>query len=188
MADLVAIYRRAADGFGRRLEMVADADWSLPTPCTEWSVRDLVGHVLDEQLWIPPLVNGLTIAEVGDRFTGDQIGSNAATAWSRARDDVATLLEIPGVGERSVTLSFGQASADAYIKQVTADTFVHTWDLARAIAADERIEDGDAEWTIAELAPMVESMRAAGVFGPAVEVSPDADALTRLLALTGRSA
>jgi uncharacterized protein (TIGR03086 family) len=187
MADLSRIYQRAADGFARRLDLVTDTQGSLPTPCTEWSVRDLVAHVLDEQLWIPPLVDGLTIAEVGDRFAGDQIGADAVGAWSAAQAEVVSVLDVSGVGQRIVSLSYGESTADAYVTQVSADTLVHTWDLARALDADEQLDAGDALWAIDVLSPMLDSARAAGVFGPALEVSADADALTRLLALTGRA-
>jgi len=186
MADITDIYQRATDAFGRRLDLVTDAHWALPTPCTEWSVRDLVAHVLDEQLWIPPLVEGQTIDQVGDRFAGDQIGADAARAWSDARRDVVSVLAVDGAAARTVSLSFGPATAADYVEQVTADTFVHTWDLARAVGGDERLDAADVEWTIGVLAPVVERFRAAGVFGPLRDVAPDADAQARLLALVGR--
>ena len=186
MADITARYQRAADGFGRRLDLVSDHQWSLPTPCTDWSVRDLVAHVLDEQLWIPPLVEGQTIDEVGDRFAGDQIGADAAGAWSNACRDVMSVLAVDGAEARTVVLSYGPSTTADYVAQVTADTFVHTWDLARAVGGDEQLDTADVEWTTRVLGPVVDRFRAAGVFGVLREVDPDADALTRLLALVGR--
>jgi Mycothiol maleylpyruvate isomerase N-terminal domain len=35
---------RAANGFQTRLLLVTDAQRALPTPCTEFNVRDLVAH------------------------------------------------------------------------------------------------------------------------------------------------
>lgn len=187
MTELTAYYQRAADGFAARLALVADADWALGTPCTEWSVRDLVAHVLDEQLWIPPLVGGATIAEVGDRFAGDEIGTDASRSWARAQVAVLEAFAPDGAEARTVGLSFGEATAAEYGWQVAVDTLIHTWDLARAIGADEELPVDDVRRALDELAPLVDSWRAAGVFGPVVEVGPDADDETRLLALVGRT-
>lgn len=187
MTELTAYYQRAADGFAVRLALVADADWVLGTPCTEWSVRDLVAHVLDEQLWIPPLVGEETIADVGDRFAGDQLGTDASGAWARAQVAVLAALAPEGAEDRTVGLSFGEASAAEYVWQVAVDTLIHTWDLARAIGADEELPCDDVRRALDELAPMLEAWRAAGVFGPVVEVGPEADDQTRLLAVVGRT-
>ncbi len=187
MSELTEPYRRAADGFARRLAQVSGTQWGSPTPCSEWSVRDLVAHVLDEQLWIPPLVAGETIAEVGDRFGGDQIGDDAAASWSAAQTAVLSTLAEDGVEARMVGLSYGVTTAADYVSQVTVDTLVHTWDLARAIGADERLDVDGVSAAIDAVAPTVDTWRSSGLFGPAVPVAADADPQTRLLALLGRA-
>ena len=60
MTELIALFRRAADGFGRHVHAVAGGQWHDPTPCTDWDVRELVNHVAVEQLWVPPLMEGST--------------------------------------------------------------------------------------------------------------------------------
>ncbi len=188
MSDLSAFYERAASGFAERLAVVTGPQWEAGTPCVEWSVRDLVGHVLDEQLWIPPLLGGETIAEVGDRFAGDQIGPDAVRSWSQAQDGVLAALEPAGVEGRNVELSFGAATVAEYVTQVSVDTMIHTWDLARAVGADERLDPGDVLAALDALSPQVEGFRSAGVFGPEVPASAGAPAQVRLLALVGRRA
>src|SRR5262249_10279092 len=37
---------RSGRGFRQRLVEVESDDWARPTPCDEWSVRDLVNHVV----------------------------------------------------------------------------------------------------------------------------------------------
>src|SRR4051795_519020 len=83
MADLVELYARAVDQFGPRVAAVGER-WQSPTPDSEWDVRALVNHVLNENLWAPPLLDGRTIVEVGDRFDGDQLGDDPGSAWSAA--------------------------------------------------------------------------------------------------------
>jgi len=186
MSEIAESYQRAADGFARRLAVVSGEQWESPTPCSDWSVRDLVAHVLDEQLWVPPLVGGETIAEVGDRFAGDQTGPDALASWSSAQAGVLAALAPDGATDRRVQLSFGETSAAEYVTQVTVDTVVHTWDLARAVGVDDSLDPADVQAAIAALSPQVEAWRAGGAFGPAVPVDPDADAQTRLLGMLGR--
>ncbi len=99
-----------------------------------------MNHVLDEQLWIPPLVSGETIAQVGDRFAGDQLGDDAQQAWRAARKLALEAVSAEGALAGTVQLSSGTESTSGYLWQVTADTLIHTWDLARAIGAWERLD------------------------------------------------
>ncbi|MFJ9643363.1 TIGR03086 family metal-binding protein [Streptomyces sp. NPDC004244] len=173
--------------FGEHVRAVKDDQWGAPTPCTEWNVRDLVNHVTGEQLWIPPLVtDGSTVAEIGDRFAGDVLGDDPVAAWERAAGAAHAAFAAPGALERTVTLSYGPAKGTAYCSELTADCVVHTWDLARAIGADDRLPDGLVEFSLKEVMPYADGLAASGMFAAPLEVPPGADAQTRLLALVGR--
>ena len=56
--ELATMHQRTVDSWTRLVEGVGDDQWELPTPCTQWSVRDLVNHVVGEDLWTAPLVGG----------------------------------------------------------------------------------------------------------------------------------
>ena len=66
--DIVTLHRRAVEDWQAKVDAVADGDWGNPTTCSDWTVRDLVNHVVGEELWLVPLLGGATINEVGDRF------------------------------------------------------------------------------------------------------------------------
>ena len=66
------------------------------------------------------------------------------------------------------------------------DLVVHTWDLARAIEGDEKIDPELVDAVYARIEPEVDSLAASGLFDPPVPVGPDADEQTRLIAATGR--
>ncbi|MDQ1643948.1 MAG: hypothetical protein QOJ50_132, partial [Cryptosporangiaceae bacterium] len=66
--DAADALTRATGAWLDRVREVKPDQWASPTPCQKWDVRALVNHVVAEQRWIPPLVAGSTIAEVGDRF------------------------------------------------------------------------------------------------------------------------
>ena len=185
MADLVELFERAVTQFGGRIAAVGGR-WSAATPDAEWDVRALVNHVLGENLWAPPLLAGSTIADVGDRFDGDQLGDDPQAAW-----DAAAALSISAVAEtgaldRTVQVSFGDISGREYVSQLVCDHAIHGWDLARAIGTDETIDADLVDFAYDFLLPQVEGWRSAGVFGPKVEVPAGAGRQAELLALSGR--
>jgi hypothetical protein len=59
--DTVELYRRATGEFAARVRLVGTG-WAAATPCSDWDVRALVRHVVEEELWVPPLFAGRTIA------------------------------------------------------------------------------------------------------------------------------
>jgi uncharacterized protein (TIGR03086 family) len=189
MTDLIALHRRAVDGFGRVVQAVRDDQWHAPTPDSDWDVHDLVNHLVGECLWTAPLLAGQTIADVGDRFDGDLLGDDPPAAWSAAAED-ATAASAQGGHDalaRTVHVSFGDISGEEYLSQLTADHTIHAWDLARAIGADEQLDPELVEFTYGFMAPQADQLRSVGVFGPAVDPPPGADRQTELLCLTGRS-
>ena len=186
MADTAGLFARASEGFVANVHKIGADDWGKPTPCAEWDVRALVNHVVGELLWAPPLVEGQTVADVGDRFDGDVLGSDPVAttdgAAAAARDSFAST----GALDRTVHLSFGDFSGDNYCWQLISDLLVHAWDLARGIGADDVMDPSLAEQVHDFLAPMLAQMAGSPYFAAPVEAASDASAQDRLLAATGR--
>ncbi|QFR01287.1 TIGR03086 family protein [Streptomyces phaeolivaceus] len=184
---LLTRHAEAQDLFGARVHAVRDDQWGSGTPCAEWSVRDLVNHLVSEQLWVPSLVrDGCMIEEVGDTFEGDLLGPDPAVSWDTAAHSAREAFGAPGALERTVHLSYGDTPATAYCAQMVADLVVHTWDLARAIGADERLPGVLVRFAAEEIAPYAGELEKSGLFGAPVEPPARADAQTRLLCLLGR--
>jgi hypothetical protein len=68
------------------------------------------------------------------------------------------------------------------------DTHIHTWDLARAVGGDERLDPGVVRLAWEMLQPMDARIRQPGVFGPKLDPPAGADEPTRLLYILGRRA
>lgn len=185
MTQAIEMYRRSVEEFGQRVMAIGERDWQRPTPCTDWAVRDLVRHLVYEELWAPPLLTGATIAEVGDRFEGDILGGDPQAAWKEAAAAALAAASTDALG-RTVHLSFGDFPGREYLGQLTTDHTIHAWDLARGIGGDDRLDPELAEFVLAFLAPQAGQWADAGVFAPAVPVADEADSQTKLLALSGR--
>ena len=190
MADLLdvkTLHRLGVEEFGKRVARIGEADWSNPTPCTEWDVRALVNHLVYEHRWAVPLLDGATIEDVGQRFEGDLLGDDPLGAWQdslEAAQDAVSRVSL----DRTVHLSFADVPAGAYLSQLGSDFVVHAWDLARGLGVDDRLDPAVVTDVHARALDEIDALRASGMFGDQVDVPPDADEQTRLLALVGRRA
>lgn len=184
--DLIDLYRQSVAGFTDRVRQVRPDQWSAPTPCTEWDVHALVNHIVYEERWMPPLFAGATIAEVGDRFEGDQLGDDPAASAAEAAQEADAAVAEPGALDRTVHLSFGDFPGSEYLYQLLADHLVHAWDLAAAIGADRALHPAAVAECARWFAPVEDAYRGSGAIGPRVEVPPDASEQDRLIAAFGR--
>jgi uncharacterized protein (TIGR03086 family) len=133
MADeVIERYTKLADQFGARVEAAADDAWDKPAPCEGWTARDVVTHVTDSQ-------RSLTAA-----LNGTEPGTAAADPKADWRETYAAFKQAisqPGALDRNVPGPFGEMPAKMVIGRFLAtDALVHTWDLARAVGGDERID------------------------------------------------
>ena len=189
--DQLQRFLTAQQAFGSVVHRVGADQWSNPTPCTEWDVRALVNHLVYEQLWATPMLEGTTVDEVGDRFDGDLLGSDPVSAWDLAAKESAAAFSAPDALDRTTNSSRGPLPARQYIGEMTMDLLVHRWDLGQGIGDEQRFTDDElaqVEAMVTALQPMQEQLQAAGIFGPPVALDAGADAQARALAAMGRRA
>lgn len=184
MASLADLHRRALDEMGRRV--VATERWDVPTPCSEWDTRHLVHHVVEENLWAPPLLAGATVEEIGPAFEGDLLGDDPAAAWEDSAGPAAAASAEVDL-DATVHLSFGDVPASEYVWQLTADATVHAWDLARATGGDERLDEELVAAVLEWFTGREQMYRDAGVIGPPADPGPDPSPTSLLVARFGRA-
>ncbi len=186
--DVLERYDAAVAGFRRALGAVGADMWSAPTPCTDWDVRALTNHVCGEQLWLAALVGGQSMAEAASSLDGDLLGDDPVATYAQAADDARAALEALPSLSVTVDLSGGPTSVQRYCDEVGADTLIHTWDLARAVGADERLPADLLDVAASVVEPWLKPEGIPGVLAARVDVPDDADAQTKLLAALGRRA
>jgi uncharacterized protein (TIGR03086 family) len=188
MSTLLEQYDHALAEVDMRVVLVQEHQWAAPTPCTDWDVRALVAHLVDEQRWVPFLLGGGGLAEAGDRFSGDPLGEDPVDAWHRESRAAREAFHNDGALDRKVALSYGDTSARDYLWEMTCDLAVHAWDLARGIGADEHLDSELVRRIHHETQKYVDTLAATGLFDAPVAVAAQADLQTRMLALFGRRA
>jgi uncharacterized protein (TIGR03086 family) len=183
---LVPSYTRAVDSFVDKVNQVRPGQWTMPTPCSDWNVRQLVNHIVSEQLWSAPLFEGTTIADVGDRLDGDLLGDDPQARAAEAGTTAKQAVLADGAMGMTVHLSFGDTPAEEYVAQLLADHVIHGWDLAVAIGADRTLDPEAVAFLTAWFAEREALYRGGGAIGPRVEVPAEASDQDRLIAAFGR--
>jgi uncharacterized protein (TIGR03086 family) len=193
MDDVLAIYQSALHEFGARVHAVAEDQWDAATPDTEWTVADLVEHVIEEHRWVAPLLHGQDLESAAKVVDGSRslpvnggVGANLAQEWDEAAIASAEAFTAPGALDRDVELSRGPTPARQYAEEMIFDLTIHAWDLAQAIGYDGSLPDNVVSALYAEVAGMGD-MSGSGLFKPPVEVPDDAPTIDKLVAATGRN-
>jgi len=171
-ADL-ALLAVSLDQAAGLLGRVGDDELAARTPCAEWTVADLVDHLVNT----PSVLATITRGEEPDWGAAPpHVGSDREARFRTAGDDLVEAWRATGEGAQPSPLDWQ-----------LAELAVHTWDLARALDRPT----GDLEPAVAErgLAFMQAGLTAdnrAPVFAPEQPAPPDADAYTRIAAFAGR--
>jgi uncharacterized protein (TIGR03086 family) len=100
--DDFALLRRASAEFERRLAAVTPAQLLQSSPCEDWTVRDLVSHVVGESIMSVRLLHGATGEEAVVGLDGDLLGDRASAAFVTAAVAERVAFEEPDAMERIV--------------------------------------------------------------------------------------
>lgn len=160
--------------------------YNRPTPCTEWNLKQLFNHMVYELSWIPDLLAGKTIDEVGTKYDGDLIGDDPQAAWQKAAKAAREAVEKVDL-DATVHLSYGDFSAADYLKDMASDMLIHGWDVDQSINCSLILEPTLAQALYDHWLPRKTEIANSNVFGTPQEVAEDATIATKLLALLGRT-
>lgn len=193
MDDQLDRFRAAQQAFTDRVHAVSDDQWRAGTPDTEWSVADLVAHLVEEHRWAAPLLDGQSMASAAKIVEGSRslpvdggTGANLAQEWDEAAVASADAFTADGALERTVELSRGATPVRDYLGEMTFDLVVHGWDLGTAIGYAQPLPSAVVESVFAQ-AKQLGDLSASGLFAAPVEVPDDAPTIDKLVALTGRA-
>jgi uncharacterized protein (TIGR03086 family) len=141
--------------------------------------------MLYELAWIPDMVSGKTMEDVGETHEGDLVGKNLQLSWLGAAERARFCVEHADL-KAAAHLSFADTPNEFYIRQVGGDLLIHAWDLGQGIGKPVNLGDDLAQMLYDFTVPQKESLAASGLFAPPVPVPKTTDIQTKLLALFGR--
>ena len=179
MTDLLDRLDTAAAGLTRALEAAhAKAAWGADSPCEGWTAGDVADHITGNYISVAASL-GRDVTKTGDRLHD----------WTTARDTVLRAVAGDGRLDTLVPSPGGEMPLGRFLAvYMEVDTLVHTWDIARAVGADESLDEEVCRRCYERLLPADETMRRSGSFGPKLD-SDDGDSIqVKALRFFGRPA
>ena len=174
MSGPASMWNETAALWAQRLSEVSDDQWSAQTPCEEWDVRACVDHANGVQSMIAGAL-GASVPEGAD--------------WAAIQTAIAGALEDPSVLEGNLPddSPMGPMPKHQVLGIAIGDLLIHTWDISRAIGADETLPPAAVQAVRMGLGNMPEEfMRSPGRFAAIVETDDSASAQDELIAFSGR--
>jgi uncharacterized protein (TIGR03086 family) len=182
MSEAINRYELVATGFDRRVEAVTANQWNAQAPCESWTARDVVAHVVRNH-------RSMIAVAIGTEAQEMAAGDDPRQAWTETHERMRSLCQDPELLARPVNGPGGPVPLEQALGSfVSMDTHIHTWDLARAVGGDERLDPDVVHFAWEMLQPMDQMIRQPGIFGPKLEPPAGADEQTKLLYFLGRQA
>jgi uncharacterized protein (TIGR03086 family) len=185
----------ALDAVGERnvqlVRHVGPYQWGGATPCTEWDVRTLAGHLITGRHVYRGFLEGVPVADLRQMLQrqGEAAGDDPVAACESAVRSIRAAFAQPGALERTVHHTIGDMPGRQLLVQLVADCVVHSWDLATAIGVDPGLDTELVELAYEFYAPRMHQdvMYTYGWFKPPAKALPEgATPLQRLIHLVGR--
>ena len=173
-SDSVRVLSRALDQAGDVLARVHPDQLDRPTPCTEWTVGQLVDHLVADPGNFVQMMRG----EQPDWSAEPAaVPENWTSRFRAAGDDLIHVWH--QLGDREAPLSPDWQ---------TAEFAAHTWDLATALGLETLSLDAEvAERGLVFVRANLTAENRGPAFGPEQDAGPGAGPYEQLAAFTGRS-
>jgi len=188
--DTLEALSQSRQEFEARLRQVGDDQWDLATPCSEWSVRDLVNHLLLGTRMTVQLLAGSSRDAVMAGLDDDLVSADPVGEFVALADQMEAGFGASDGLTGTVDHPMGEIPRQMFIGFRMIDNAVHAWDLARAIGADDQLDADLVSQLWDDIQPQAGMLAETGIFGQGAsgDVGEDAPTQTRLLDVLGRQA
>ena len=173
------------------IKQIKSAQWDMAVPAEmtwqpDQKLRDIVNYHIYDDAWVPDMLAGRTMAEVGDTYDFLRSTTDSVAEYEKYNRRANKAVESFADFDRIAHLSYGDFTAREYLTHITLYRGLHTFDIAKLIGAKIQVPDALVQglWEIVE--PQAQVLRDMHVIGAEVPVPKDAPLLDRLLGITGR--
>lgn len=191
------LFPTACQALSTVIDQIGSEDWERKTTPSGGfpgrTVCEVIASHAKENRWVGHVLAGGTIDDGTTLFPdylSELSGTDAAAAWHTVTAAATSNVLAMDSPDRLVHLSFGSFgdfTAQDYLRQVITYHGFETWDLARLLGIDSTLPNELVTGLTTIMSQVAEQWRAWGVFGPEVVVGADASAQAKLLALSGRT-
>jgi len=191
----MALLERAVSYTLGQLQCVTPAALTRPTPCLQWNLRALLGHMDDSLAAMQEAVDLRIVNPPDTGPAGPAAFSGAGASPANEAERLVAGLRARGC-QLLGTLTGGDGSPvwigglPTPVRIVTSagaiDVAVHGWDVGRSCGTGAAVPDPLAEDMLAIAPLLIGQPDRPERFGPTVPVGPGASAGDRLVAFLGR--
>jgi uncharacterized protein (TIGR03086 family) len=186
--DLLPTMEKVLDCAGGIVDNVDPPELGNATPCTEWTVRDVINHVVGGATMFAECVEQGSVPDsrLGELMGGDNLGDDYKGAFHAASDRARRAFSGEGALEKMVKLPFGEMPAGVALNIAVMDVMTHALDIAKATG--QTVDDDELLETALAIGHQLitPDFRAPGVFDAEQPALPNASAADKLLAFAGR--
>ena len=100
------------------------------------TLRRIIDYHAYDDAWVPDVLAGRSIEEVGKKHDGDLLGDHPKLSFSGIVETAVTAVRDLDDPDRIVHLSYGDYSAREYLKHITSFRGLRAYDIAKFIGAD----------------------------------------------------
>ncbi len=186
MTDIHTHLANALGATGEIIGGVEATQWSAPSTCEEWTVRELVEHLVGGCALTAAVLSGQdALARPGYAETTE---AELLQAYQRASTDVIETLQRPGALEQTVRVGFGPVPGGVAVRLCLVEAIVHGWDIAQSTQQGAEFDEAAVAVALNFSGDMMSQIPVErSPFDPPQSIAPDAAPLHQLLALLGRS-
>jgi uncharacterized protein (TIGR03086 family) len=178
--ELVALLEQTFNHAQGVIDRVDKEHHDNPTPCSEWSVRDLLGHMIG-------VVAAIGSAAAETPSGPFELSDDPAGQFKETAAAALAAWRAPGALDKIVDAGAGPMPGHVLAGINVLDTAAHTWDLATATDQPAGLPDdlvaGATELSRQIVTPQVRP----GRFADAVDAPADATPTQQLVAFLGRT-
>jgi uncharacterized protein (TIGR03086 family) len=186
--DLLPTMEKVLDSAGTVVDNVEPNELGNATPCTEWTVRDVMNHVAGGATMFAECVEQGSVPDerLGQLMGGDNLGDDYKGAFHKASERARAAFSGEGALEKTVKLPFGEMPAGVALNIAVMDVMTHTLDIAKATG--QTVNDDELLATALTIGQQLitPDFRRPGVFDAEQPAPPDATPADKLLAFAGR--
>jgi uncharacterized protein (TIGR03086 family) len=185
--DLLAM-QQACAATDRIIERITAEQLDLPTPCSDWNVGALLGHVVGTLSLGAALLSDSTPTVAmgpGDVPAGDVLEGDALKSY-RVGVEALLVAASGGAHDRPHATPLGEMPGMVLGGFTTLDIAVHGWDLAKATGQPAALDEDLAAAVLEFACQTITADSRAPRIGPEVSAPEHASSLDRLVAFLGR--
>ena len=178
----------ASDTFHDRIAAVNRNGWTGVSTCTDWTVRDILDHVVGGNRFAVASLDGQPLGEaflsaLSLGFDGEPVAMYSVSAADQLR-----AFGSPDALRCVVDHPMGQITGLDFLHFRICDLVLHSWDVARSTGGGEHLDDGLVEFVWAQMADGGGSVLQSGSYGTNHHLDDDSSLTTidRVLLSSGR--